>query len=68
MQTHADSMQTGLYQPEMTSDINLSQIEVRLDHFRSVCMNFLLRIVHSGVSLKTHADTCRQHADRPVSI
>ena len=38
MQTHADSMQTGLYQSEMTSDINLSQIEVRLDHFRYVCM------------------------------
>ena len=67
MQIHADSMQTGLYQSEMTSDINLSQIEVRLDHFRSVCMNFLLRIVHSGVSLKTHADTCRQHANRPLS-
>ena len=44
MQTHADSMQTGLYQLEMTSDINMSQIEVRLDHLRSVCMNFYLEL------------------------
>ena len=68
MQTHADSMQTGLYQSEMTSDINLSQIEVRLDHFRFVCMNFLLRMLHIGDSLRSHGDTCRHHADWPVSI